>query len=471
MRLVACKCLLFTLICLSSPLFAQTMDERATPASDPSQKYNGVGGGLGASIFNGKPYLLISVKPQYEFWGKLMVAIDGNLRFNTSGKFRREDFNDAYDYLRWINYIRYGHPGEDMYIRLGGISNASLGHGTIVDNYSNNSSYDNRKEGLTGRLDAGFVGVEGLISDILVNKSLMAARGFTRPFQMLPLLGNSWFLSNIQLGTTASLDFDTNATRIIPNHEPYVRHYTVYTGNKKSDSTVIVSDSAKIPSPFSIYGVDAEVKVWQSDNVEGKVYGDYVRIANYNDGLIAGLRTSFLIDSTTFVDLRFERDFYRNKFIPNYYNSFYERERFNDDIPPDDFLTKATKLSDTSGGNGNGFKAGTFLDFSKKIQIGVTYAHLDNIPRSDLLTINLTFPNIWWRFFGAIDYARKSIDGPADYFGFDENTQASLRLSVQPFKALTLTLLARWTWTRDPVTQHVERQTIIEPKFNIVLRL
>ncbi len=456
---------------LGSPVLAQNLGDRAQPASDPSQKYNGVGGGLGASIFNGKPYLLVAVRPQYEFWGMLGIGIDGNLRLNADGKFRKEDFSTFYSYLRWINYIRYGHPGEDMYIRLGGLTNVSLGHGTIVDNYSNNSSYDDRKIGLVGRADVGFVGVEGVSSDILLNKSLIAARGFTRPFHLVPGLANVWFFRSIEFGATASLDFDSNATRIIPNHEPYVRHYTVYNGDKASDSLVILRDSAHIAAPLAIFGADAAFMFWKSDNVEGRLYGDYVKIANFNDGLVAGFRTSFLFDSGLFIDFRLERDFYRNKFIPNYYNSFYERERFNDDIPPTDFLTKTTKLADTSGGNGNGFKAGTFWDLYGKIQAGVTYAHLDNLRHSDLLTIGLTFPNIWWRFFGAIDYARRNIDGPADYFGFDENTQASARLSVQPIKMITLTLVARWTWTRDPETLRVSRQTIIEPKVSVIIRL
>ncbi|MFI5263691.1 MAG: hypothetical protein ACHQM6_04165, partial [Candidatus Kapaibacterium sp.] len=345
-----------------------------------------------------------------------------------------------------------------------------LGHGTIVDNYSNNSSYDDRRIGLIARMDMGLFGGDAFTSDVLVNKGLIAGRGFIRPFQITPVLGSSWFFKNIELGATASFDFDSNAVRIVPNHYPYDTVYHVPTSdNKTRDSIVILKDSARISSPLQVYGVDATVMVWKSDNIEGRVYGDFVDIVHFNTGFVFGARASFLLDSTTFVDLRLERYPFKNHFLPNYYNSFYERERFNDDIDTLSYITKATRLADTSSGQGNGFKFGSFFNFSDKVQVGVTYAHLDNLRRSDLLQISLTFPHLWWKFFGAINYIRSNIDGPRDYFGFDENTLASARLSFQPFKFLTINLLARWTFTRD-ANDHVATQYIIEPKAVFIAR-
>src|SRR5438477_1489234 len=144
--------------CLSHTGFAQNLSDQAKPAPDPSQKYSGAGGGIGSSIFKGKPYLLLNAAFQHDFWNTFGIGIDGYIRIGSDGKFRKEDFDDWYDALRWISYIRVGHPGEDLYARIGGLNNLSLGHGTIVDNYSNNSSYDDRKVGLIVRLDIGVFG-------------------------------------------------------------------------------------------------------------------------------------------------------------------------------------------------------------------------------------------------------------------------------------------------------------------------
>lgn len=449
---------------------AQNLGDNAQHSEDKSSEYSGIGGSIGASIFKGKPYLLLGFAPQFEYgpWG---FGIDGAIRISNQGKLRKEDFDQVYDIARFINYIRYGKPNEDLYGRIGGLSRASLGHGSIVDNYSNNSSYDNRRIGAWAKVDLGIVGAEALSSDIF-SQTLLAGRGFVRPFHATPLIGTSWFFRNIQLGATASFDFDDDATRIIPNHEPYVSVIKVKdnpTDEEYRDSLVINGDSANLDSPLKIYGVDAEVMLYQSDKVEGRVYGDFVKIVGFNEGFILGARSSFFTDSTTFIDLRFERHLFKNYFLPNYYNSFYERERYNDDVTTLDYITKATRLADTSTGQGNGFKFGTFFRFDRDLEVSIEYAHLDNVDHRDLMNIMLTFPEIYWKFFGAISYQRRNIEGPSDYFDFDENTIAKARLSVQPWKFVVISVLTEWTFARDE-DNHVTTQTRIEPKVTFIAK-
>jgi hypothetical protein len=448
---------------------AQNLSDKAEHSEDKSTEYNGIGGSIGASIFKGKPYLLLGFAPQFEF-GNWAVGIDGAIRISNEGKLRKEDFDELYDAVRFINYVRFGKPVDDFYGRIGGLSRASLGHGTIVDNYSNNSSYDDRKIGAAAKLDLGFVGAEALSSDIF-SRTLLAGRGFTRPFHLTPL-GLLWFFSNIELGATASFDFDDNASRIIPNHEPYVSVIKVKDSPDDPefrDSLVINRDSADIGLPLEIFGLDATVMVYQSDNVEGRVYGDFVKIVNFNQGYILGARSSFFLDSTTYLDLRFERHLFKNYFLPNYYNSFYERERYNDDVTTKDYITKATRLADTATGQGNGFKFGGFLRLEKEIEVSLEYAHLDNVDHRDLMNIIMTFPDLYGDFFGAITYQRRNIESPSDYFGFDENTIAQARLSYQPFKFVVLSLITQWTFERDK-NNHVSTQTRIEPKVSFIAK-
>lgn len=438
------------------------------PTPDPNTQYNGIGGSIGSSIFKGKPYLMLGFNPQFEF-GKWGVGIDGVVRIGSDGSLRKEDFDELYDVARFLNYVRFGKPWDDIYVRVGGIRNATLGHGSIIDNYSNNSSYDNRLIGAAARLDAGFVGAEGLLSDVFA-RGFYSVRGFSRPFHLVPVMANSWFFRNFEIGATGSFDFDPDAVRIIPNHSPWVEHYLDTVDGKVTDSLVVVKDSAQIASPLNIVGADVSFMVWQDRNAEGRIYADYVKIIDFNEGLILGARASFYTDTFTYWDLRLERHLFKNYFLPNYYNSFYERDKYNDDVSSLDYITKATRLSDTTSGEGNGSRFGLFARFDRMVEVGINYAHLDNKPRADLLEINLTFPEIWWKFFGSISYQRRNIDGPSDYFKFDDNTLAGARLSFQPFKFIVLSAIARWTFIRDPQTGRTDTQGIIEPKATFIAR-
>src|SRR6185312_5451376 len=156
------------------------------------------------------------------------------------------------------------------------------GNGTIVDDYSNSSSYDERRIGGTARLNLGSVGAEFLTSDI-ARKGLIVARPFVKPFQMFPII-NNWFFQNIEIGATAAVDFDPNTPLLIPNHLPYVEHDSVGLGDDRHDSVTVLQDSARIKSPLSVYGLDASVMFWKSKDFEGRVYGDYIQIAQFNKG-------------------------------------------------------------------------------------------------------------------------------------------------------------------------------------------
>jgi hypothetical protein len=445
------------------------LGDKAEHSSDPNSSYNGIGGSIGASIFKGKPYLLVGFNPQFEF-GKWGIGIDGAIRISNKGTLRKEDFDEVYDIARFLNFIRFNKPYDDFYFRIGGLRNATIGHGAIVDNYSNNSSYDDRRIGAAARLDLGLFGGEGLLSDIFA-RGFYAGRGFARPLRLLPIGGGSWFMRNVEVGATMSFDFDPDALRIIPNHEPWVKHFIDTVDGKARDSLVIIKDSASIASPMNMYGVDVSVMVWQDRNAEGRVYADYVNIVDFNHGYLFGVRSSFYTAENTFFDIRVERYLFTNYFLPNYYNSFYERDKYNDDVSQLDYITKASRLVDTNAGAGNGSRFGFFTRFDRTLEFSLTYAHLDNIPRADLMEMVFTFPEIWWKFFGSITYNRRNIDGPKDYFKFDENTIAGARLSVAPFKFITLSLLARWTFTRDPDTKRVSSQGIIEPKVTFIARL
>lgn len=452
-------------IAATSP--AQSLGDLARLSDSPLEKYRGVGLGGGMTFIDGKPFYLAHVAPQMQFgpWG---FGLDGNFRISADdGKLRKEDFDEAYDYLRWINYASYGTPGDDLYARIGGLKHASIGHGVIVSDYSNNSSYDERRIGLSGRLNLGPIGGEILTSD-LFRRSLVALRPFVMPFRWTPF-SDVPIVKDIEVGATGVFDFDTNATRIIPNHLPYARHLKSLT-DSTVDSVVILGDSARFATPFTTFGADISTLLWRTEKAEGKVYGDYVNFQHFNDGFIVGLRTSFMLSEDLFLDLRGERSFFHNHFLPNYYNGFYERDRFDDEARPQDYITKMTLLADSSGGNGNGFRAGAFARIGTMLEVQGSYSHLDNLAGRDWIEIVTALPQLMDNLFVDASYSRKNIDGIADIFAIDERSLMTARASYRILDWVIASAISRWNFTKDE-QGHVKSQYMIEPKVDVVIKL
>ncbi len=456
----------FCLLVFASESNAQSLSDLMHLPQSPSDAYRGLALGGGTTIVDGRPYFLVHAAPQFTLgpWG---FGFDGNIRISPQGQLRKEDWTGWYSYLRWLNYVSFNHPHDDFYFRVGGLEHATIGNGTIVSDYWNNSSYDDRRIGAAARLDVGPFGAEGLTSD-LFQRNLVALRPFVRPFQVVPILANIWFLSHIEIGVTGAFDFDTNATKLIPNHEPYVTHYD--NADSTVDSVVIHRDSATIPSPLTTLGADISMMLWQTGKTEGHLYADYVRFQKFNDGVIIGARTAFNIADSVFLDLRAERSLFRNQFLPNYYNSFYERDRFDNQAAPQDYITKVTLLADSAGGNGNGFRAGAFLNYFNEFAFQGSYSHLDNLRGQDYMDLEVALPQLPLGMFLRLHYARKNINGVTDLFALDDRSLMYGELSYRPWNWLILTAIERWTFFVDDAG-NLHTESIFEPRADVVISI
>lgn len=456
------RALLLLVLLLPSLASGQRLADFMKYKDDPSLAYNGIAAGFGTTIIDGTPYVLFHIAPQFEY-GKFGIGFDGNIRIGTDGKFRKKDWDESYDVLRWINYLSFGKPHDSLYARIGGIDRASVGNGTIVNSYSNNSSYDDRRVGLHGALRLGPIGFEGLTSDI-ARKGLIVGRPFIHPFQFIPVIHKLPVLGNIQVGVTGSFDFDSNATKIIPNRTPYVERIPI----DSTRDSVVVRSWLRSATPFTIVGGDLTLPLIENENTDIRVYGDYVKIVDFNDGFIFGARTMFKF-SESLLDLRLERSLFKNGFLPNYYNRFYERDRYDTQADTNDYITKATLLDDSTSGDGNGFKFGGFMSLDQVVQGTFTFMHLDNLEGRDWMDVYLNFPEAWYGFTGSISYSRKNIRSVEDAFGIDKRSLVQARVSVPIFAGLYGSVIARYSFDRDEHGQLLT-QSMYEPKVDFIFR-
>lgn len=200
-------------------------------------------------------------------------------------------------YLPKIMYVRYGTRGEDpLYVKLGSISDFTLGNGLIVSNYANTRFLpETRLFGLQAGLDGAlfgvpYIGVEALTGN-LAKLDVVGGRVFLRP---LAFLGSS-ILGKLQIGATAVVDQD-----------PYL-----YTATPGAGQMIYV------------YGADVTVPVLTGSVFSLNVFTEGAREMNGAMGAIGGIGGRLL----GFVDYGAQIRYLQSGFIPTYFDGNYDLYR------------------------------------------------------------------------------------------------------------------------------------------------
>tara|TARA_B110000014_G_scaffold264275_1_gene264559 strand:+ start:1072 stop:2649 length:1578 start_codon:yes stop_codon:yes gene_type:complete len=140
-------------------------------------------GSFGTVVIDGDVYNQISMRPEFNYgnWGigfDLYLYIDGSGKiYDESWKF--DSFKNVYrTFLDKFRYIRYGYPGDELYFKVGDLSDVSLGHGILVSDYSNSMQYPSeRKIGLQlGKYFSSGIGIEYIQSDFRKMPGLIGSR-------------------------------------------------------------------------------------------------------------------------------------------------------------------------------------------------------------------------------------------------------------------------------------------------------
>ncbi len=273
--------LLFTL-----PVFSQN--------ASPFGNSGSLTGALGMTVIDDQSYITINLTPDIAL-GKFGLGLNINLLYNTeNGAIRHEDWDENYDWARLIRYVRYGRKGNKFYSKVGTLDHARLGHGFIMNYYTNEASYDERKIGLVFDMDFGTAGFE-TVTNNLGRFEVFGIRGYVRPLQRvldIPII------KNLTFGTTYVMDVDPDENRNT--------HDGVFE-----------------------YGWDVELPLITLPMFRTYTYYDWAKIANFGSGSAVGIAADLqLIAGVAEVTARLERRLLGKEFIPSYFNAFYEINRY-----------------------------------------------------------------------------------------------------------------------------------------------
>lgn len=408
-----------------------------------------INGGMGITWIDGKPHYRIAFRPEVSF-ANFGVGLDLNLDFDSEGKLRKENFNEASDYLSIIRYVRYGLKNDPVFIKVGALDYYTLGHGSIMQHYNNSPTFDNRRIGLVADIDFGKFGFESIMGTFSP-AGVFGIRGYVRPFQFseasdLPIIGN------LEVGASFVSDLNKDAGIISGNY------------NNSSREFIVTKDEGAI----SVIGFDVGLPLLNSSFTDITLYADYSKITGFGSGVATGVMFDFNLSTLVNINAKLERRFNNGKYIPAYFNSLHEIERFKVDSAAGTFTSKALALNSITE-NQNGFYGDLLVRILGLFDIYGSYQRLDKSPKSGIMNLRTAIEPESAPFVLRAGYDKINIQDEKDLFTLDDRSYLFTEVGYKPIEYILVSIVYSWTYT--PIRGNDDRIIGFEPQKRIEPRV
>lgn len=442
---------IFVLLITALPLWGQTTSEAHSNFYKLRNNEGLIGGGFGMSWIDDQPYYSFRFFPEIAF-SKVGIGLDLKLEYGTDGKIRSENFNDFSDYLAIIRYIRYGYKGDPLYFRVGALDYATLGHGSIMYMYNNSPSFDNRKVGVEFDIDFTTFGVQ-TVYGTFGEEGVIGARGYIRPLYMaekqnIPILGN------LEVGATIATDFNDKAG--------------IEAGRYIADEELF--RATEDAGAMTIVGLDLGLPVLRTALIDLDLYFDYVNIVDFGNGTSAGFISKINGIGLADVWVKFERRFNSAEYIPSYFNSLYEIERFRLHKDAGTFESKAQRLRNTP--EDKGWYGEIVVKLLNTFDVIGSYQRLDKDPESGILHLETEIMPQEMPYVFRAGYDKVRIKSEKDIFTLDDRSFLFAEFGYKVNKYLLASMVYSLTYTplrdgNDDVIGY-EPQRRFEPRLSFI---
>jgi len=336
-------------------------------------------GTAGYITVGSETYTQFRLMPEFSIY-KFGLGLDLDLLLDSELHLRKEDWNETSDLLEKIYYIRFADRDDLFYLKAGGFGSHKLGHGLIMNDYTNRLLYPNQRDigiMLGCNLNLPFKpGVEIFTSNLAKNQILTAHAHF-KPF----VLSEQKTISGLTVGALFATDrnqygrfkdrdkdgvpdvldpnvklknyiWDLDGDGLYNSETPnadgmYITEDPDMDGDGILDSPLInsyVNDNIELYDPELVHLLDNDISTLyffgtdkdmfamglnyslplvDEENFKLEHYGEYAKIRDNGFGIIyPGFYTKVLV-----FDLNLEGRKYTNQFLPAYFDHFYEDQR------------------------------------------------------------------------------------------------------------------------------------------------
>jgi hypothetical protein len=406
---------------------------------------NSFEGGITYANIGGESYVGMSLSPEFKI-GKVGIGLNVPILYGLDSKsFRTEIFKDGVGAARLVRYIRYGTQKQDpVYVKVGELNNLMIGYGSLINNYTNSTSYEKRKVGLHYDINfKGIAGIEGMYSDFDPSGlNLFVLRPYVRPFSKMPIP----IVKTFEIGATFIKDKDQ-------------------TKRPTSDSTFITNTFTK--PGIGAFGIDAGVTLLRVPFVQIDAFMSYAKLKTSSKVLTDSL--TVIYNSTTnepallsdgfedasgfsygvnfklhFIadifstDIRIERLTYGEHYLPQFFDATYE-------LGKDSKILSLANASKTAGIYGS--LSGNIL---QKVIIGGSLMIPDDVSETSPATVRIhaDMDRLADKFSLHGSYIKGGLADLGDAFSFDERSLAKLRVVYHLNKYLATGLDYYWAFTQ-----------------------
>jgi len=318
--------------------------------------------------------------------------------------------------------------------------------------YNNSPSFDARKIGLVFDVDFGTFGFESIYSTF-GEAGVVGIRGHVRPLKFTSL-GEIPIIGNLEVGGTFAGDFNQNAS--------------VITGTYTAATNTINKTNSN--GSLQIIGLDLGLPLLSTGIVNLKLYSDFTKIINFGSGVATGIIAEFNGMGIVNASAKLERRFNNARYIPSYFNSLYEIERFQVNASNGSFTSKAAKL-DTINAE-NGYYGELLIDVMGLFDVMGSYQRLDKDPNSGILHIVAEVAPNNLPFVVRTGYDKINIQGEKDLFTLDDRSYLYFELGYKPYSYLLVSMIYQWTFAPlMDADKHIigyEPQKRIEPRVTFI---
>ncbi len=433
---------------VGSSLFAQEDEFDLTNDIDAGSL---IQAGLGYTNIGGDNFISFRLQPELSL-GKLAFGLDVPLMFDlTNKKLRTEEFQGGVGVLRMIRYVSWGVKKRDpVYIRVGDITGSYLGFGMLVNNYSNATSFDKRKVGVTyDVLVKNMVGVEGIYGDFDFSSfNFFGIRPYIRPLgaTRIPILRtlevgftyvsdqdqtkiitdtetvqNNTFLT--QSGTTAYAG--DIGVQLMNNRFTHITLYAQYGNLPKVESDLLAlaleNQAAAIEAAEPLSGAPAMMRAY--DGGSGFGYGLDFKFKILGDVLRA--------------DARVERLSYSNYFMPSFFDAAYEMNK-------NEKIMSISTIEEKKGIYGS-----LSITALSKIRIGGSLMIPDEVSEASpaFITLDLDASKLIEKVTLTGTYYKGGLTDLSDAIKLDGRSMAQVRAGYKLYPFLIIGMDYRWTWS------------------------